>query len=127
MVKGIKALAVLAIMGAMTAPAFCEEVDAAASEAAKTESAVTVPAPEAVTPAASVSSEVVSIDVEKSTLVVKDGLNETVILVSPETKINKGETVLGLSDLKAADKVNVVSKADAAGNEVAESIAVVAE
>lgn len=77
----------------------------------------------------SVSAEIVSVDSEKSTLViktVKDAVakayeNQT-ISVSSEVKILKGDAVLKLSDLKVGDKVNVQYISDASGKQKVESI-----
>ena len=81
--------------------------------------------------AISVSGEVVSVDLVKSEVVVKQ-LKDTVtstyenttFLVAPETKIQKGDATLKLSDLKAGDKATVKSTADAAGKQKVESISV---
>ncbi len=82
-------------------------------------------------PAVSVSAEVVSINVEKSTVeikTIKDVVAKTyenqTISVVPETKILKGDVVLKLSDLKAGDKVAVKYTTDILGGLKAESIAV---
>lgn len=62
----------------------------------------------------SVSGEVVSVGLEKSEVVVKqlkdvayDTYENTVISIGPETKIQKGEVVLNISDLNAGDKIIV--------------------
>lgn len=81
--------------------------------------------------ATSVSAEVVSVDLEKSVVVikkVKDPVAKTyenqTISVLPETKILKGDVVLKLSELKAGDKVTVKYTADALGKWKVESISV---
>jgi len=79
----------------------------------------------------SVSGEVVSVDLVKSEVVVKQ-LKDVVastyenatFAVASETKIQKGVAALKLSDLKAGDKVTVKSIADASGKQMVESIAV---
>ena len=81
--------------------------------------------------AASVSSEVVSVNVDNSTVdikTIKDAVTKTyenqTIYVLPETKILKGEVVLKLSDLKAGDKATVKYITDALGKSKVESISV---
>jgi hypothetical protein len=81
--------------------------------------------------AISVSGEVVSVDLVKSEVVVKQlkdavtsTYESTTFAVAPETKIQKGDATLKLSDLKAGDKVTVKSTADALGKQKVESIAV---
>ncbi|PIP18621.1 MAG: hypothetical protein COX41_07230 [Candidatus Omnitrophica bacterium CG23_combo_of_CG06-09_8_20_14_all_41_10] len=82
----------------------------------------------------SVSGEVVSVDLVKSEVVVKqlkDVVTSTYInttfSVASETKITKGNATLKLSDLKAGDKVTVKSTADALGKQNVESITVAVE
>ena len=79
----------------------------------------------------SVSGEVVSVDLVKSEVVVKQlkdavtsTYENTAFVAAPETKIQKGDATLKLSDLKAGDKVTVKSTADALGKQKVESIAV---
>jgi uncharacterized membrane protein len=79
----------------------------------------------------SVLAEVASVDLEKSTVViktVKDPVLKTyenqTISVLPETKVLKGDVVLKPSDLKAGDKVTVKYTADALGKWKVESISV---
>jgi hypothetical protein len=79
----------------------------------------------------SVSGEVVSVDLVKSEVVVKQlkdavtsTYENTTFTIVPETKIQKGDATLKLSDLKAGDKVTVESTADALGKQKVESIAV---
>ncbi len=62
----------------------------------------------------SVSGEVVSVDVDKSTVTIRQlqdastGIYQKAdVAVSPETNISKGDAVLKLSDLKAGDQVTV--------------------
>ena len=81
--------------------------------------------------ATSVSAEVVSVDLEKSVVVikkVKDPVAKTyenqTISVLPEIKILKGDVVLKLSDLKAGDKVTVKYTTDVLGKWKVESISV---
>ena len=81
--------------------------------------------------AISVSGEVVSVDLVKSEVVVKQlkdavtsTYENTTFAVAPETKITKGDAALKLSDLKAGDKVTVKSTADALGKQKVESITV---
>lgn len=78
-----------------------------------------------------VSGEVVSADLEKSVLIVKQVTDATAntyenktILVSPETKILKGEVVLKLTDLKSGEKVTVGCVSDSLGKLTAENIAI---
>jgi hypothetical protein len=77
----------------------------------------------------SVSAEVVSMDLEKSTLTIKtlkDAVTKTyenqTISVLPETKILKGDAILKLAELKAGDKITVKYTADTLGNWKVESI-----
>lgn len=79
----------------------------------------------------SVSAEVVSLDLVKSTAVIKtmkDAVTKTyvnqTISVLPETKITKGDVVLKPSDLKVGDKVMVKYTTDASGEWKVESISV---
>lgn len=79
----------------------------------------------------SVSGEIVSVDLAKSTVVVKTikdavtGTYEEIALsVLPETKLAQGDTSLKLSDLKAGDKVTVDYVKDVAGKLVPKSISV---
>jgi len=79
----------------------------------------------------SVSGEVVSVDLVKSEVVVKQlkdavtsTYGNTTFKVAPETKITKGDATLKLSDLKAGDNVTVKSTVDALGKQKVESIAV---
>ena len=114
MVKVMKfALVCLAVVGlvGVAVPVFAQE---------KTEPQVT-----------SVSGEVVSVDLVKSEVVVKQlkdvvasTYENTTFKVAPETKITKGDATLKLSDLKAGDKVTVKYTTDALGKQKVESIAV---
>jgi len=79
----------------------------------------------------SVSGEVVSVDMVKSEVVVKQlkdvvaGTYEnTTFVITPETKIIKSDTTLKLSDLKAGDKVTVKYTTDVLGKQKVESIAI---
>ncbi|MCX5704466.1 MAG: hypothetical protein NTZ92_00115 [Candidatus Omnitrophica bacterium] len=79
----------------------------------------------------SVSGDVVSVDLVKSEVVVKqlkDAVSSvyanTAVSVVPETKISKGDVTLKLSDLKAGDKVTVKYAADVLGKQKVESISV---
>ena len=79
----------------------------------------------------SVSGEVVSVDLVKSEVVLKQlkdvvasTYGNTTFAVAPETKITKGDVTLKLSDLKAGDKVTVKYTADVLGKQKVESIAV---
>ena len=81
--------------------------------------------------ATSVSGEVVSVDLVKSEVVVKqlkDAVSSTyantTVSVVPETKIQKGDAALKLSDLKAGDKVSVKYTSDVLGRQKVESISV---
>lgn len=81
--------------------------------------------------AISVSGEVVSVDLVKSEVVVKQlkdavtsTYENTTFVVAPETKIQKGDAALKLSDLKAGDKVNVKYASDVLGKQKVESISV---
>lgn len=67
----------------------------------------------------SVSGEVVSVDLVKSEVVIKQSKDavtgtyeNTAFTAAPETKIAKGDTALQLSDLKAGDKVSVKYSSD---------------
>lgn len=80
---------------------------------------------------ASVSGEIVSVDVEKSTIVVKQLKDEATktyedvtITVAPETTITEGEASLKLADLKAGSNIKIESTKDAEGKELVKSIAV---
>jgi len=79
----------------------------------------------------SVSGEVVSVDLVKSEVVVKQlkdvvtsTYTNTTFSIAPETKITKGDATLKLSDLKVADKVTVKYTTDVLGKQKVESIAV---
>ena len=103
-------LAVIGMVG-VTVPVFAEE---------KAEPQVT-----------SVSGEVISVDLVKSEVVVKqlkDAVTSTYVnttfSVVPETKITKGDATLKLSDLKAGDKVIVKYTTDVLGKQKVESISV---
>jgi len=79
----------------------------------------------------SVSGEVVSVDLVKSIVVVKQlkdpvasTYEDVTVSVSPETKVLKGDATLKLSDLKVGDKVKVKSTIDASGASKVVSIAV---
>jgi len=79
----------------------------------------------------SVSGEVVSVDLVKSEVVVKqlkDAITSTygntTFAVASETKIAKDDATLKLSDLKAGDKVTVKYTTDVLGKQKVESIAV---
>ena len=79
----------------------------------------------------SVSGEIVSVDLVKSEVVVKQlkdvvtGIyTNTTFSVASETKITKGDATLKLSDLKAGDKVTVKYTTDVLGKQKVESIAV---
>lgn len=81
--------------------------------------------------AISVSGEVVSVDLVKSEVVVKQlkdvvtsTYENTTFVVAPETKITKGDAILKLSDLKASDKVAVKYTTDVLGKQKVESISV---
>ena len=82
----------------------------------------------------SVSGEVVSVDLVKSEVVVKQlkdavtsTYGDTTFAVAPETKMTKGDATLKLSDLKAGDKVTVKYTTDVLGKQKVESIAVETE
>ena len=84
--------------------------------------------------AVSISGEVVSVDLVKSEIVVKQlkdavtsAYENTAISISTETKIQKGELALKLSDLKAGDKVMVAYASDAEGMQQVKSIEVMAK
>ena len=79
--------------------------------------------------AASVPGEVVSVDLVKSEVVVKQlkdavtsKYENTTFVVAPETKIQKGDANLKLSDLKAGDKIIVKYTSDLLGKQKVESI-----
>lgn len=80
---------------------------------------------------ASISGEVVSADLAKSEVVVKQLVADTYksmpFAVSSETKIQKGSVSLELSDLKAGDKVTVKYTIDTLGKQKVESITVEVE
>ena len=115
MVKVMKlALVCLAVVGlvGMAAPVFAQE---------KAQTA----------PVTSVSGEIVSVDLVKSEVVVKQlkdvvtsTYTNTTFAVALETKITKGDATLKLSDLKAGDKVTVKYTTDVLGKQKVESIAV---
>jgi len=95
--------------------------------------AVSVFAQEKAQPAqvTSVSGEIVSVDLVKSEVVVKQlkdvvisSYTNTTFSVAPETKITKDDVDLKLSDLKAGDKVTVKYTTDVLGKQKVESIAV---
>lgn len=80
---------------------------------------------------ASVSGEVVSVDLVKSEVVVKQlkdmvtsTYENTTFSIASETKINKGDVILKLSDLKAGDKVAVKYATNVLGKQNVESITV---
>lgn len=80
---------------------------------------------------APVSEEIVSVDLAKSAVVIKQikdpvagAYENQSISVLPETKITKGDAGLKLSDLKAGDKVSVKYVTDDKGKQKAESISV---
>ena len=79
----------------------------------------------------SVSGEIVSVDLVKSEVVVKQlkdvvtsVYTNTTFSVASETKMTKGDATLKLSDLKAGDKVTVKYTTDVLGKQKVESIAV---
>jgi hypothetical protein len=79
----------------------------------------------------SVSGEVVSVDLVKSEVVVKQikdvvasTYENTTFAVASEMKIQKGDVTLKLSDLQAGDKVTVKYTTDVLGKKKVESIAV---
>jgi len=81
--------------------------------------------------AISVLGEVVSADLVKSEVLVKqlkdavtNTYENTTFVVLPETKIAKGDVALKLSDLKAGDKVIVKYTTDALGKQKVENISV---
>ena len=109
----IVCLAVVGLVG-VTVPVFAQE---------KTEPQI-----------ASVSGEVVSVDLVKSEVVVKQlkdavtsAYENTIFAVASETKITKDDATLKLSDLKAGDKVSVKYASDVLGKQRAESISVKVE
>ena len=114
MVKVMKlALVCLAVVGlvGVAVPVFAQE---------KSEPQVT-----------SVSGEIVSVDLVKSEVVVKQlkdvvtsTYENTTFVVTAETKMTKGDATLKLSDLKAGDKVTVKYTTDVLGKQKVESIAV---
>lgn len=78
-----------------------------------------------------ISGSVVSVDVEKAVVVVKQLKDEAnsvyedlSIQVLPFASISKGETIINLSDLKAEDKVTVECSKDTEGNLKAVAISV---
>ena len=82
----------------------------------------------------SVSGEIVSVDLVKSEVVVKQlkdvvtgTYTNTTFSVASETKMTKGDATLKLSDLKAGDKVIVKCAADVLGKQKVESISVEAK
>jgi len=115
MVKGMKlALVLLVVVGVagVVVPVYSQE---------KTEQQIV----------ASVSGEVVSVDLVKSEVVVKQlkdavtsTYENTTLVVVPEIKIQKGDANLKLSDLKAGDKVTVKYTSDVLGKQKIESISV---
>ena len=79
----------------------------------------------------SVSGEIVSVDLVKSEVVVKQlkdvvtgTYTNTTFSVASETKMTKGDATLKLSDLKAGDKVTVEYAVDVLGKQKVESITV---
>jgi hypothetical protein len=80
---------------------------------------------------ASISGEVVAVDLAKSEVVVKqlvaDTYKDIPFAVSTETKIQKGSISLEPSELKAGDKVTVKYTIDTLGKQMVESITVEAE
>ena len=79
----------------------------------------------------SVSGEIVSVDLVKSEVVVKQlkdvvtsTYTNTTFSIAPETKITKGDVTLKLSDLKVGDKVTVKYTTDVLGKQKVESITV---
>jgi uncharacterized protein (DUF2141 family) len=103
-------LAVVGLVG-VTVPVFAQE---------KAEPQVT-----------SVSGEVVSMDLLKSEVVVKQlkdavtsTYENTTFVVAAETKITKGDAALKLSELKAGDKVSVKYISDVSGKQKVEIISV---
>lgn len=114
MVKVMKlALVCLAVVGLVrvTVPVFAQE---------KTEPQVT-----------SVSGEIVSVDLVKSEVVVKqlqdavtNTYTKTTFSIVPETKVTQGDAILKLSDLKAGNKVVVKYAIDVLGKQKVESIVV---
>ena len=79
----------------------------------------------------SVSGEIVSVDLVKSEVAVKQlkdvvtsTYTNTTFSVASETKMTKGDATLKLSDLKAGDKVTVKYTTNALGKQKVESIAV---
>ncbi|MCX5692638.1 MAG: hypothetical protein NTX47_03020 [Candidatus Omnitrophica bacterium] len=115
MVKGMKlALVLLVVAGlaGVVVPVYSQE---------KTEQQIV----------ASVSGEVLSVDLVKSEVVVKQlkdavtsTYENTAFVVALETKIQKGDANLKLSDLKAGDKVTVKYTSDVLGKQKIESISV---
>ncbi|MCX5714810.1 MAG: hypothetical protein NT033_08440 [Candidatus Omnitrophica bacterium] len=76
-----------------------------------------------------ITTEIVSVDLDKSTLALSvahdpnvNASGKLTISVMPETKILNGDQVLKLSDLKAGDKVTVKYTTDASGTWKVESI-----
>ena len=79
----------------------------------------------------SVSGEIVSVDLVKSEVAVKQlkdvvtsTYTNTTFSVASETKMTKGDAILKLSDLKAGDKVAVKYTTDVLGKQKVESITV---
>jgi len=79
----------------------------------------------------SVSGEVVSVDLVKSAVIIKQikdpvamTYENVTVPVSPETKVLKGDATLKLSDLKMDDKVSVKYVTDDKGKQKVESISV---
>ncbi len=74
--------------------------------------------------------EVVSVDAGNSSLVVRkadvpeggQSSGEITLTVVPETGITKGDTLLGLADLKPGDKATIDYQTDSSGNATAVSI-----
>jgi hypothetical protein len=82
----------------------------------------------------SVSGEVVSVDLVKSEVVVKQlkdvitsTYENTTFKVAPETKLTKGDATLKFSDLKVGDKVTLKYITDILGKQEVESISVEAK
>jgi len=113
MVRGMKlALVLLIVVGVagVVSPVYSQE---------KTEQQIVT----------SVSGEVVSVDLVKSEVVVKQlkdavtsTYENTTFVVALETKIQKGDANLKLSDLKAGDKITVKYTSDVSGKQKIESI-----
>jgi hypothetical protein len=82
----------------------------------------------------SLSGEIVSVDVVKSTVVIKqlkdpvtNTYEDVTLSVSSGTKITKAAATLQLSELKAGDKVKVEYSTDSLGTKKVESISVEAK